>query len=92
MFPTGMTLAEQKRLMAIHKAAVKKYETCLGISNALKAKNCKAVELIYLKEIKHKTFKFDEVTVLKMLQHIHERGRDLDYVDRTELNKKCNSQ
>ena len=45
--PTGATMAKQERLMAIHKVAVKEYETCLDVRNTLKAKICKAIELIH---------------------------------------------
>ena len=58
----------------------------------LKTKIYKAVNPIYLKEIEQETFKFDEVMVLKMLQHLHEQGGDLDYIDKTELKKECESQ
>ena len=80
MVSTGATTAEQEKLMAMHKAAFEEYETCLGISNMLKAKTCKAVKPIYLKEIKNQTFKFDDVTVIKMLQHLQEQGGDLNYI------------
>ena len=61
----------------------------IGISVMLKAKICKAVEPIYLKEIEHKTFELNEVMVLKMWQHLHEWVRYLDNFDKTELKKEC---
>ena len=35
MIPTHATMTEQERLMEVHKAAVKEYRTCLGLSNML---------------------------------------------------------
>ena len=71
IIPSGTTTAEHERLLAMHKAAVKEYKTCLDISNVLTAKICKAVMLIHLKK-QAQTFEFDNVMALKMLQHLSE--------------------
>ena len=92
MSPTKYNHGRTKETHGNAWSSSKRIRDKLGHKYALKAKICEAVKLIYLKEIKHKTFEFDEVTVFQMLQHSHEESRYLYHFFKSELEKECDSQ
>ena len=76
----------EKQLLK-HKADLMEYETCEGVTNAVKDLIEGAVDKEWLEEIDDETLGFQNVTILEMLEHLEDRGGDIDYIDIAEMRK-----
>ena len=59
----------------------------MGVISGLKEKILEAVDEEWLKELAHKIMEYQNVTILEMLQHLEDRGGDINYIDIQEMKK-----
>ena len=71
--------------MAEHKDKIRKFETYLGVENALHLKIKEAVDPEGLKAIRSPNLGFTHHAPIDMLMHLRDGGGDLDYMDVTHL-------
>ena len=81
-----VTGTREKQLLQ-HKAELVTYETCQGVINGIKDLIVGAVSAEWLEEIDDDILGFQNVPILKMLEHLEERGGDVDYIDIQEMRK-----
>ena len=87
--PTTLSSAagtREKQLLK-HKADLITYEMCQGVINGIKDLIAGAVNNEWLEEIDDDTLGFQNVTILEMLEHLEDRGGDIDYIDIQEMRK-----
>ena len=70
----------EKQLLK-HKADLITYETCAGVINGVKDLIAGAISGEWLEEIDDDTLGFQNVSILEMLEHLENRGGDIDYID-----------
>ena len=73
-----------------HKELMRHYEVCASVEEAPKEHIEKAVDSDWLAEIDDEILWFANVISLKMITHLHDCGRNLDFVDTKELLAECN--
>ena len=76
----------EKQLLK-HKADLITYETCAGVINGVKDLIAGAISGEWLEEIDDDTLGFQNVSILDMLEHLENRGGDIDYIDIQEMRK-----
>lgn len=79
--------ATREMQLAKHKADVITYETCAGVINGVKELIAGAVSEEWLEEIDDETLGFQNVSILEMLEHLENRGGDIDYIDIQDMKK-----
>ena len=80
------TGTREKQLLK-HKAELVTYETCQGVISGTKELIAGAVSTEWLEEINDDILEFQKVTCLEMLEHLEDRGGDVDYIDIQEMRK-----
>lgn len=83
----GRGAEERARAEVQHRASIREFETYLGVENALKMKIQEAVDADWLAEIEDEHLGFLQVTARQMIEHLADRGGELDFVDTTALEK-----
>ena len=81
-----VTGTREKQLLK-HKAELMTYETCQGVISGIKELIAGAVSTEWLEEINDDILEFQKVTCLEMLEHLEDRGGDVDYIDIQEMRK-----
>ena len=81
-----VTGTREKQLLK-HKAELMTYETCQGVISGIKELIAGAVSTEWLEEINDDILEFQNVTCLEMLEHLEDRGGDVDYIDIQEMRK-----
>ena len=81
-----VTGTREKQLLK-HKAELTTYETCQGVISGIKELIAGAVSTEWLEEINDDILEFQKVTCLEMLEHLEDRGGDVDYIDIQEMRK-----
>ncbi len=89
IYPAGLQVnamaGTQTREEAIHKKLVGQYEIFKRVEQGLKDIIQEAVEMNYLLEIKDKTLRFLNQMPRQMIEHLRNRGGELDFADTKTL-------
>lgn len=91
-YPQGPIPAIQRaQREAEHKALVKQFHTCIGVSKGLKDLILQAIDEDFLLEIRDEGIAYLNVTPLQMLTHLRDRWGSMDFVDITSLLAECDT-
>ena len=81
-----VTGTREKQLLK-HKAELMTYETCQGVISGIKELIAGAVSTEWLEEINDDILEFQNVSCLKMFEHLEARGGNVDYINIQEMRR-----
>ena len=83
--------AEREKQVVDHKAEFYECETCESVHDILKEKAIEAVDEEWLLELDDDTLGFTNVSLIEILDHLSDRGGELDCINIAKLKKERDS-